>query len=103
MLHGFKVFQVKRLTFGQSKDIFCYRIVQTVSFAAHALVYSFGFEHLLVLLVLVLSPLIGGGGSVRPIGDRLKRLREHFRHQPQYRSITQGVANQITVMQVQNG
>ena len=80
LLHGLKIFY--------------YYIVPTVSFAAHALADPFGSGRLLVL-----PPLVGVEDQSCPIRDWLKRLREHFCHQTQYRSITEGVANQITVMQ----
>ena len=76
-----------------------YYIAPNVYFAAHALADPFGCGRLLVLLVLVLPPLVGVEDQSCPIRDWLKRLREHFRHQTHYRSITEGVANQITVMQ----
>lgn len=81
MLHGLKLFQVKQLTLEQSEEIFCYRIVQAVSFAAHALPDSFGFKHLLVLLVLVLPPLVrvsfkgfGNQGRIRIFGYSAIRI-----------------------------
>ena len=53
VLHGLELLQIKQLAFKQAEKVFSYRVVQTVSFPAHALPDSLCFEHTLVQLVLV--------------------------------------------------
>ena len=35
VLHGLEFLQIEQLTFEQAEEIFCYRIVQTVSLSTH--------------------------------------------------------------------
>lgn len=58
VFHRLKFLQVEQLAFQQAKEVFNHCIVQTVFFAAHALLDTLVFEDLLVLLVLVLPALV---------------------------------------------
>ena len=53
VLHGTEFLQIQQFTFEQPEEVFYHRIVQTVSFPAHALPDALFAEHPLVLPVLV--------------------------------------------------
>ena len=71
--------------------------------AAHALLDPFPPEHALVLLVLVLPALIRMENQPCSIWYSLKRLLQHGSYHAQYWPVRDGIANQITVVQIQNG
>ena len=54
VFHRLKFLQVEQLAFQQAKEVFNHCIVQTVFFAAHALLDTLVFADVLGLLVLVL-------------------------------------------------
>ena len=58
MFKRIKFLQVKQLRFEQTKEVFHDSIIQAVPFAAHTLADAFGFQHPLILFVLVLPSLI---------------------------------------------
>ena len=58
VLHGTEFLQIQQFTFEQPEEVFYHRIVQTVSFPAHALPDALFAEHPLVLPVLVLPALV---------------------------------------------
>ena len=60
-------------------------------------------EHLLVLLVLVLPALVRVENQLlSPSGYGFKRLLQHGSYHAQNRSVRDGIADQITVVQIQN-
>ena len=50
--------QIQQLTLQQAKEVFHDSIIQTVTFAAHALPDAIVFQQLLVMFMLILSALI---------------------------------------------
>ena len=58
VLHRLECLQIEQFTFQQAKEIFHHGIVETITFAAHALPDALTFEHTLVLLVLVVPALV---------------------------------------------
>ena len=103
MLHGLELLQIKQLAFKQAEKVFSYRVVQTVSFPAHALPDSFCFEHTLIQLVLVLPALVGVENETCPIRYGCKSFVEHRCYHSQNRSLRDSIAHQISVVQIQNG
>ena len=58
VFHGMKFLQIQQLAFENSKEVFNYSIIQTVSLAAHALPDALLSEHPLILFMLVLPALV---------------------------------------------
>ena len=103
MLHGLELLQIKQFTFKQSEEVFCHCIVQTVSFATHTLPDAFCIEHTLVQLVLVLPALVRVENETYPVWYGCKSFVEHRCYHTQNRSLRDGIADQIPVVQIQNG
>ena len=103
VLHGLELLQIQQLTFEQSKEIFYHSIVQTVSLAAHALANTFLPEHLLVLFVLVLPTLVRMENQVCSGRNFCKRLVQHGGYHAEYRTVRDGIADQIAAAQIKDG
>ena len=58
VLKRIKFLQVEQFTLEMSKEILHNRVVVAVALSAHALFDPFFFQHLSVLLVLVMPPLV---------------------------------------------
>ena len=87
MFHRMKFLQIQQLAFENSKEVFNYSIIQTVSLAAHALPDALLPKHALVLLVLILPALVRMENEVCTIRNLCKRLVQHGRHHAQYRTV----------------
>ena len=70
--------------------------------AAHALANTFLPEHLLVLFVLVLPALVRMENQVCFGRDLLKSLIQHGGYHAEYRTIRDGVTDQIAAAQIEN-
>ena len=103
MLHGLELLQIQQLAFKQAEKVFSYRVVQAVSFPAHALPDPLCFEHALVQLVLVLPALVGVENETCPIRYGCKSFVEHRCYHSQNRSLRDGITHQISVVQIQTG
>ena len=87
VLHRLKRLQIQQLTFEQAEEVFNHGIVQTVALSAHALVNAPDFEHVLVLLVLVLPALVGVQDEARFGWELFKSLVQHVCHHGQHRPV----------------
>ena len=67
VLHRLECLQIEQFTFQQAKEIFHHGIVETITFAAHALPDALTFEHTLVLLVLVVPALVRMEDQLRSV------------------------------------
>ncbi len=103
VFHRMELLQVEQLTFEQAKEVFCDCIVQAVSFSAHTLPDTFCLEHLLVLLVLVLPALVRVENQSGTIRYGCKSFVEHGCYHAQHRSVRDGIADQIPIVQIQDG
>ena len=73
---------MQQFTFEQAKDVFDYRIVQTIPLAAHALPDVLLAEHPLILPALVRVK-----NEVCSVQYLCKRLVQHGGHHAEYRTI----------------
>ena len=98
MIQGFEFLQIQQLTFEYAKEILHDGIVRAVVLAAHALPDSFSPEHMLILPALIRME-----AQLCSIWYSLKCLLQQGSYHAQYWPVRDGIADQITVVQIQNG
>ena len=103
VLHRLECLQIEQFTFQQAKEIFHHGIVETITFAAHALPDALTFEHTLVLLVLVVPALVRMEDQLRSVWYGFKSLAQHRSYHTQDGPLRDRIAYQIAVMQIQDG
>ena len=103
VLHRSKFLQIQQFAFEQAKKILHHGIVQAVALAAHALPDTLTFEHVLVLLVLILPALVRVKDQPCSVRYGLKSFLQHGSYHTQNRSFGDRIAYQIAVMQIQDG
>ena len=102
MFYGIKLLQVKQFALEMAKEILYYRIVITVSFAAHTLLDTFVCQHLHILIVPVMPTLVGMKQQVCIVWNFCKGLFQHSRYHQQIGTVRYCVCHNVTAIQVKN-
>ena len=102
MFQGVEILKVKQFCFEQAEEVLHHGIVQAVAFPAHALPDALVFQHLLVMLVLVLPALIGMKNQSRTVWDRVKSFLQHGSDHTEHRMLRDRAAYKILAAQIEN-
>ena len=102
MFQGVEILKVKQFCFEQAEEVLHHGIVQAVAFPAHALPDALVFQHLLVMLVLVLPALIGMKNQSRTVWDCVKSFLQHGSDHTEHRMLRDRAAYKILAAQIEN-
>lgn len=103
MFHRIKFFQIEEFTLQQTEEILNHSIIKAIALAAHALANALRFQHLLVLLVLVLPALVGMEDEIGTARYGFKGVFQHLRHHGQHGTVIDCVADNVAAIQIENG
>lgn len=103
ILGGREGLVVEEFGLEQAKEGLDHTVVIAIAFSGHTLLDAFIFEHLPIRFHPIMPTLVRVEQQRRMVGDLMECLLQHVRHQAKVRGLGEGITNDLSVEQVQDG